>query len=58
MARYKRIYSETGIYHAMSRGNNKNDIFIDAEDKEKYLNILVEKNGGFQFYFICLLYYG
>lgn len=57
MARYKRIYSETGIYHAMSRGNNKNDIFIDAEDKEKYLNILVEKmeNANFILYAYCIM---
>ena len=57
MARYKRIISETGIYHVMTRGNNKDDIFIDMEDKEKYLDILMEKREEFNFivYAYCIM---
>lgn len=57
VARYRRIYSETGIYHAMSRGNNKSDIFVDVEDKKRYLNILMEKMGdcNFTLYACCIM---
>ena len=57
MARYKRIYSQTGIYHIMDRGNNKKDIFIDNYDKIKYLDILEEKRGDFNFtlYAYCIM---
>ena len=50
MARYKRIYSETGIYHVMTRGNDKSDIFIDKWDCKKYLDILSEKKEDLNYY--------
>lgn len=57
MARYKRIYSETGIYHVMSRGSNKMDIFIDKEDRERYLEILKDKreDNNFSLYAYCIM---
>lgn len=57
MARYKRIISDIGIYHVMTRGNNKDDIFIDREDKVKYLNILREKREELKFdiYAYCIM---
>lgn len=57
MARYRRIYSETGIYHVMCRGNDKTDIFIDDEDKLKYLNILGEKmeESNYTLYAYCIM---
>ncbi len=29
--------SETGIYHVMVRGNNRQVIFYDEDDRQKYL---------------------
>mgnify|MGYP000879195375 CR=1 FL=1 len=57
MVRSKRIISETGIYHVMTRGNNKDNIFVDREDKEKYLNILRKKKAesNFIIYAYCIM---
>ena len=38
--RYPRKYSKTGIYHIMLRGNERKDIFIEEEDKEKFIKIV------------------
>ena len=40
MSRYARKTSETGIYHVMLRGINRQNIFEDDEDCEKMLQIL------------------
>lgn len=40
MPRHSREKSETGIYHIMVRGINRQDIFHDEEDYQKYLEIL------------------
>lgn len=40
MPRTARIKSETGIYHIIVRGINRQDIFHDDEDRERYLNTL------------------
>lgn len=37
MPREARKRSQTGIYHVMSRGINKTDIFLDDEDRLRYL---------------------
>ena len=42
MARQPRIWYEGAIYHVMSRGNHKNDIFRDPQDYRVYLKILRE----------------
>ncbi len=57
MARHKRLFSETGIYHVMTRGNDKMKIFIDKEDREKYLDILLEKKDGSSYclYAYCIM---
>ncbi len=57
MPRFKREISETGIYHVMTRGNAKNNIFIDREDKEKYLSILQEKKqeSNYVLYAYCIM---
>lgn len=49
MPRIKRIQSPTNIYHVMARGNNKNKIFLDEEDKYKYLKIISRKKEKFSF---------
>lgn len=43
MPRQARIYSETGIYHIMLRGNEKRKIFLDDEDRKRFVYTLFEK---------------
>ncbi|MCQ2192216.1 MAG: transposase [Paludibacteraceae bacterium] len=40
MTRKSRIYSESGVYHVMLRGVNKQQIFENAEDYSYFLSIL------------------
>ena len=40
MSRQARKKSESGIYHVMLRGINQQQIFEDAEDYSKFLDIL------------------
>jgi REP element-mobilizing transposase RayT len=42
MPRTRRLKSETGIYHVVLRGNNKQTIFEDDEDNEMFLVTLDE----------------
>ena len=42
MPRQARKKSESGIYHIMFRGINRQQIFEDSEDNEKFLDILRE----------------
>jgi len=42
MPRVARKKSSTGIYHIMLRGANRNKIFLDDEDNEKFLQTLEE----------------
>ena len=37
MSNHRRVISPTGIYHVMSRGNNKNKIYENESDKKKLL---------------------
>ena len=57
MARKARIKSETGIYHIMLRGINKQDIFLDDEDYRKFLKTLndCKKKSHFELYAYCLM---
>lgn len=57
MSRIKRIMSESGIYHVMVRGNAGDNIFIDSQDKEKYIKILKEKkeDANFRLYAYCIM---
>lgn len=57
MPRSKRIKSESGIYHIMIRGINKQPIFQDAEDNEKFIEILkiCKKISGFHLFAFCLM---
>ena len=43
MPRRARLLCESGIYHIMIRGNEKKDIFIDDEDRERFLKIVMDK---------------
>ena len=42
MVRQIRIISQTGYYHVMTRGNNKQIIFKDDEDRYKYLSCITD----------------
>ena len=57
MARQKRIKSETGIYHVMLRGINKQQVFLDVNDYMKFLGILGICKGicGFKLHAYCLM---
>ena len=40
MARPLRIELAGGLYHVTSRGNGKNDIYLDDEDRKNWLGLL------------------
>ncbi len=57
MPRIPREYSETGIYHIMVRGNARENVFIDNQDKGKLLKIIFEKKKDelFLLYAYCIM---
>ncbi len=57
MPRIQRIKSRTDIYHVMIRGVNKNIIFNDDNDREKFLQILIYYKNKFviNIYAYCLM---
>jgi REP element-mobilizing transposase RayT len=57
MPRQAREKSETGIYHLMFRGINKQNIFEDEEDKRKILETLRynKKMGSYLLHGYCLM---
>ena len=57
MPRLARKKSTTGIYHVMLRGIDKRDIFLDNEDKLKFLNNLksAKEQALFQILGYCLM---
>lgn len=57
MPREARRKSESGIYHIMLRGINRQQIFEDTEDYEKFLDILIDCKGicGYKIYAYCLM---
>jgi len=57
MSRSARKKSSSGIYHVMLRGINKQTIFEDDEDNERFLYTLAEtrKVSGFELYAYCLM---
>lgn len=57
MPRKRRIESTTGIYHVMSRGVSKQNIFYEDSDCEKYLDVLMKLKEVLEFriYAFCLM---
>ncbi len=57
MARPIRIHHPGLIYHVINRGNNRQAIFLEEEDYEKYLGIIYryKKKYGFKLYSYCLM---
>ncbi|WP_366923915.1 transposase [Metallumcola ferriviriculae] len=57
MGREARKRSSTGIYHIMLRGIDKRDIFLDDEDKIRFMEKLMKakETGKFELYGYCLM---
>lgn len=57
MARHRRVYSSTGLYHIVMKGIDKKYIFHDAEDKYRFLSSMAaaRENGGFKVFAYCLM---
>ena len=44
MPRQRRKLGESKTYHIMVRGNERKNLFIDREDRVRFLDTLYEKN--------------
>jgi len=57
LSRTARVQSNSGIYHIMARGINRQEIFLDDEDCLKYLEIIAKckKEGNFIVFGYCLM---
>ncbi|MGN0458662.1 MAG: REP-associated tyrosine transposase [Eubacterium sp.] len=57
MPRQARQKSESGIYHIMIRGINKQQIFQENEDYQKFLNVVKDckEISGFELFAYCLM---
>ncbi len=57
MPRQARKKSESGIYHIILRGNNRQIIFKDEEDQHRFLQTLKRYKGisGYELYAYCLM---
>lgn len=44
MPRFSRTLSQTGIYHIMLRGNERKVIFIDEDDRKRFIDTVIEKS--------------
>jgi len=50
MPRAARILPEIGVFHILTRGNNKQDVFRDDEDFGTYMELLKEYKSRYPFY--------
>lgn len=57
MPRIARILPEEGVFHVLTRGNNRQDTFHCPEDYQSYLEILkqVQRKHPFKIYHYCLM---
>lgn len=57
MPRVQRKKSKTGYYHIILRGNEKKEIFLDNEDRWKFLDIISHKkqDNSYSLYSFCLM---
>jgi putative transposase len=57
MPRVGRKLSESKTYHVMIRGNERKNIFLDDEDKSRFIDTLYEKNKDKKYavYAYCLM---
>jgi len=50
MARRPRIHFPNALYHVIARGNQRQDIFLDEQDYQRYLSYLSEYKSRHQFH--------
>jgi putative transposase len=57
MPRHARNQSASGVYHIMVRGNERKNIFLCDEDKERFLEVLqrMKENESYVLYAYCLM---
>ena len=57
MPRTARIYTEEGVFHILTKGNNKQSIFKDNQDFQAYKEILkrLKAEQPFKLYHYCLM---
>ncbi len=57
MPRTARQVSETGIYHVIVRGINRENLFLDSQDIQSYLQLIAryKKECGVTIYAYCLM---
>ena len=57
LARQKRAQSETGIYHIMLRGINKQQVFFNRDDYNMFLDVLsqTKTDSGFKLFAYCIM---
>ncbi len=57
MPRVARIYTEQGIFHILTKGNNKQWVFKDDSDFKAYIGILkdLKQEQPFDLYHYCLM---
>ena len=57
MPREAREKSKTGIYHVLLRGIDKRDLFLDDDDRRKFVRNLeqAKEKGGLDVYGYCLM---
>jgi len=57
MSRHERVKSKSGYYHIMIRGNERKVIFLDDEDKLRFIETLYERKQEDRFYLhaFCLM---
>jgi len=57
MPRTRRKISDTGIYHIMIRGNEKKNIFLDDNDRKKFIRILykIKLEKCFDLFAYCIM---
>ena len=57
MPRISRIYTEEGVFHILTRGNNRQTAFHDEKDYNSYLSLLkkYKQQHKFKLYHYCLM---
>ncbi|MDP2930522.1 MAG: transposase, partial [bacterium] len=55
MVRYKRIYYHNAVYHITFRGNNRQAILKEEQDKISFLETLSKYKERFNFKLYCLV---
>lgn len=57
MPRKPRVLTEAGVYHVITRGNNRQDLFRREADYQTYLNLFeqMKKTYRFHLYHYCLM---